>query len=97
MRTYELTLIFKPDLKEEEQDKIIGGLKKVVEGKKGRPGKVVSAKLWGRKPLAYQIKKQKEGIYHLVAFEIEPQVLEELEKKIKLEEDIIRHLIVRLG
>lgn len=106
MPSYELTVIFKPDLKKEKQEKAVEGLKKIIESKKspaaarpdtigGRQGKVLKIDLWGKKSLAYEIEKQKEGVYLLVSFEADPKVLSELEKKIKLEENIIRYLIVR--
>ncbi|HIE44020.1 MAG TPA: 30S ribosomal protein S6 [Candidatus Omnitrophica bacterium] len=90
MNSYELTLICKPDLKEEKQKKVIEGLKKIIGGTK------VKVDLWGKRPLAYDIKKKKEGVYYLLSFEAKPEILPTLEKELRLEEDVIRYLIVRL-
>ena len=89
MVKYELTLIFKPNLKDKEQKEIIEKLKKILGSKK------IGVDFWGKKKLAYEIQKQKEGVYCLFSFEASPEVLPELEKKIKLEENIVRYLIVR--
>ena len=51
----------------------------------------------GKKRLAYEVKKQNEGYYVLVEFAIEPAKIKEIDRVIKINEDIIRHLITKQG
>lgn len=92
MQKYELTLIFKSNLKEEERGKIIEKLEKII--KKGK-GKVEKIDCWGKRALAYEIQKQKDGVYYLLSFEIDSGALPGLEKDLKAEENVIRYLIVK--
>jgi len=100
MRDYELTLIIDPQLADKDQKGLAENLKKWLEaGKAGSPrgeaGKVVKEEIWGRKRLAYPIKKQDEGIYFFYGLRSDGQSLVEVEKKLKLEEKILRYLLVR--
>ena len=58
-------------------------------------GKILSQKSWGRRELAYPIKKEREGVYLFLELEMEPEKGGEIERKLRLEEDILRHLLVR--
>lgn len=93
MQGYELTLILRPDLEEKEQKKVLEKLKKIVEGTKG--AKVEKVDSWGKRPLAYEVKKQKEGVYYLLSLLTPPETFPELEKEMKLNENIVRFLIVK--
>lgn len=86
MEKYELTLIFKSDLTEEKIDAILSKLKIKEESKK----------VWGKRFLAYPIKKQKEGIYVHLGLKIKPEQAKELEKKISLENKILRYLLIKV-
>lgn len=85
MEKYELTLIFRSDLTEEKIDAIISKLKIKEESKK----------VWGKRFLAYPIKKQKEGIYVFLELKIKPEDIKEIENKINLEGRILRYLLIK--
>ena len=88
MNSYYLTLVLKPDLEEKVRKELLDGLKKKFE-------KVVKEDLWGLRDLAYPIKKQTKGFYAHFEIEADPKNAKGLDKILKLEEDIIRYLVVR--
>jgi len=91
-RKYELTLVLEPELDKEGKEKLLDKIKKLFE-----KAKVSEEKDWGVKDLAYPIKKQKRGIFYWLKFEAEPEILPDLNKKLKLEEKILRYLLVCEG
>jgi len=92
MRDYELTLILKPDLTDQARESLLGKVKKLIEDVKG---KVESQDLWGKKSLVYSIKKEKEGVYAYFVLALDEKDISQIDKKIKMEEDVLRHLLVR--
>ena len=92
MRTYELTLVIDPDLSSEDTKKLIAKIKKSVEELKGKVEETVD---WGRKELAYPIKKKSMGCYSLWQINLPEESPNALDKKLKVEENIIRYLLVR--
>ncbi|MBI3109851.1 30S ribosomal protein S6 [Candidatus Daviesbacteria bacterium] len=88
MNSYYLTLVLKPDMEEKARKEFLDGLKKKFE-------KVVKEDLWGVRDLAYPIKKQAKGFYAHFELEADPKAAKGLDKILKLEEDIIRYLLVR--
>jgi len=58
-------------------------------------GTVVKVDEWGRRHLAYEVKHQNEGYYVVVEFEADPSQITELDRIIKIHEEIIRHIIVK--
>ena len=91
MREYENLIIFNPESDEESISKKIDELKEFVEKK----GKVLNINKWGVRQLAYPINKKERGYYVLIEFTSEKELLSELDHKLKLSKDIIRHSIVR--
>lgn len=93
MRKYELLYVLQPDLDEEQlqalQEKING-----IIAEQG--GQNTEVKEWGKRRLAYEIADFMEGHYIEVHFEGTPQVVEELERVIKITNGILRHMIVRI-
>ena len=92
MREYELTFVIDPDLAGEERKKLISKVRKIIEEFKGRVGKTDE---WGEKKLAYPIKKKNLGYYFLLDIELPETAPAQVESKLKLEEKIIRYLLVR--
>lgn len=91
MRDYELTMVIDPDLKEADQIKLIAKVEKLITDAKGKSLKPVS---WGKKELAYPIKKKSFGSYFFLALSLSPEELTNIDKKIRLEEEIIRYLLI---
>jgi small subunit ribosomal protein S6 len=94
MRDYELTLVISPDLGLEKTKNQISKIKKIAEELKG---KVTSADEWGRIKLAYPIAKEQMGYFVLLEVNLPEDKLKEIEKKLKLEEGILRFLLVKKG
>lgn len=94
MRHYEAMYIVDPDVPDEGVDAIVERFKKVVVD---AGGEVTEAGLWekGRRPLAYEINKKREGIYVLMQFAAEPEVPRELGRLLRISDEIMRHIIVR--
>lgn len=93
MRKYELALIIRPNVEEEGQQAIVDRLSGMVTGQGGQIEKVET---WGRRHLAYPIKKVNEGVYYFIQGQFPTSVLPELDRTIKLTEDILRHMVVRM-
>jgi len=92
MRNYELTLVIDPDLSSADQKKLVEKAKKIVEELKGKISKVTE---WGKKELAYPIKKKTMGYYFLCLLNLPEDGVEKLDKKLKVEEGIMRFLQVK--
>jgi small subunit ribosomal protein S6 len=92
MRDYELTLIVDPDLTSEKQKKLQEKIKKIIADLKGEVKKTTE---WGKKELAYPIKKKDMGYYFLWNIKLPSSAAFALESKLKLEEGLMRYLLVR--
>lgn len=92
MRDYELTLVIDPDLTSENQKKLVTKIKKIITDLKG---KVATTKEWGKKELAYPIKKKTLGYYFFLETNLPEKAPAEIEKKLKLEEGVMRYLLVK--
>ncbi len=94
MRDYELVVIISPEVAEEE---IPGTLEKIGRFITERGGSITEVNQWGRRKLAYPIKNFMEGNYVLTQFKMEPGLTADLEASLGISEEILRHLLVRLG
>jgi len=92
MRIYELTLVVDPDLTSEKQKDQLAKIKKIITLLKGAVKKTTE---WGKRELAYPIKKKNMGYYFLWEIELPEKNLGEFYRKIKLEEGIMRYLLVK--
>lgn len=93
MRTYEIMFILRPDLPEEEIDRVISQMESVVTSTGGRLQKTDKM---GRRHLAYKIAKQREGYYVLFVLECGPATVQELERRLKVAEPVVKYLTVRV-
>jgi small subunit ribosomal protein S6 len=93
LRTYELVVILQPNLEEEELDTAVGTLRQVVVE---NGGEIVRIESMGRRRLAYEIRKYSEGHYVLMYLNMERPTILEVERRLKLSDDVIRYLLVRL-
>lgn len=85
-----MTLVLKAGLKKEAQEDLLKKIKKWL----GR-GKIISTKEWGKKEFSYPIKKETQGVYLFLELEMTPEKGGEIEKGLRLEEQVLRHLLVR--
>jgi len=94
MRQYELMIILDPETDERNLQPTLEKLLAVVP-KDG--GTVDNLDIWGRRRLAYDIKKQSEGIYAVVAMTAESATAQELDRQLGLNETVLRTKLMRLG
>ncbi|HYM09450.1 MAG TPA: 30S ribosomal protein S6 [Bryobacterales bacterium] len=95
MRIYEVLFIIRPDVPEEEIDGIVEPLKGVVSASGGAVDKVDK---WGKRRLAYRVKKYREGYYVLLQFSTEKasELVKELERRLRVSDTVIKFLTVRI-
>jgi small subunit ribosomal protein S6 len=91
MRTYEVTYIIHPDLDAEAFKQLNAQVQAWITD---AGGKVEKADVWGKRKMAYQIKKQSEGQYVLLHTQMDPTFCLQLERQFRLQESVIRFLIV---
>ncbi len=92
MNKYELALIIRPDLEEEER---VAEAQKVQEliGRFG--GTIEKIDDWGKRRLAYEIKKVNEGFFSFISFDADGSAPAEIESRIRIMEGVLRYLIIR--
>lgn len=89
MQKYSLTVLINEKVSESDRVSVLDGLKKHF-------GNLIKEELWGMRSLAYPIKHADRAFFAHFEFEAEPAVIITLDKNIRLTEDIIRYLIVRI-
>ena len=89
---YELMVIFDPEVDERQVAPKLDGFLKVITNDGGTVDKV---DVWGRRRLAYEIKKKNEGIYAVVNFTATSEATQELDRQLKLNEQIMRTKVLR--
>lgn len=93
MRNYELSVVLFSTLSEEEK---VATLEKVKELITRFGGEITNVDDWGKRKLAYEIDKQREGFYYFIQFNAETTVPGEVESRIRIMEQVLRYLIVSL-
>jgi len=91
---YELVFIVNPEVVEEALENTINGVSQFVTSKGGTVSQVEQ---WGKRKLAYPLKRFLEGNYVLARFKMRPQWSKELESNLQISENILRHLLVKIG
>jgi len=95
MRSYEMTFLLRLQGTDDEFKQVVDQVVAWIEqDEKGKVEKIDPNSL-GRRRLAYQIDKQREGHYILMEANVEPDHLDELELNLKLSSEVLRHLIIR--
>jgi small subunit ribosomal protein S6 len=95
LRVYEEMFILKPDTAEEAVDAVIEQIKKTITDDSGTVDK---AERWGggRRQLAYKIEKYSEGIYILIQFTAKPSTVKEVERRLRVNDLVIKFITVRI-
>jgi small subunit ribosomal protein S6 len=93
MRIYENLFIVRPDATEEEIDHLVDQMSKSVTATGGTIDKVDK---WGKRRLAYRIEKHREGSYILMQFSAEPSTVKEFERRLRVQDSVIKFLTVRI-
>jgi small subunit ribosomal protein S6 len=92
-RTYELMFIVRPDMADEDLDKLISNLESTVTS---AAGAVKNVERMGKRRLAYMVRKFREGVYILMTIEGAGSVVHELERRLRVTEPVIKFLTVRI-
>lgn len=93
LRTYELIFIVQPDLDEEGLTALTERITQVMTD---NGGEIVKVEQMGRRELAYPVQRRTAGHYVLIHARLEQTAIRELERALKLSEDVLRHMLVRL-
>jgi small subunit ribosomal protein S6 len=93
MHDYEVTYILRPNLEEAELDARANAIGEII---KNQGGTVVNVEKLGRKRLAYEISDLREGNYVVMQFRSTGDASKELERQLKLQEDVLRALVIHL-
>ncbi len=93
MRIYEELFVVKPDTSEEEVDGFIDQIKQVIVSGKGTVDKTDK---WGVRKLAYRVQKWNEGAYVLVQFSSSPDLVKEIERRLRVTDMVIKFITVRI-
>ena len=93
MPLYESVIVCRQDITKNQLDNIIIDFKKIIENEQG---KVLTEEYWGFKNLAYEISKNKKAHYTMLIIETAPDKIEEYERKMRLHEDIIRFMTIKI-
>jgi small subunit ribosomal protein S6 len=93
MRVYEELFIVKPDAPEEEVDGFVEQIKQVITSGHGT---IEKADKWGVRKLAYRVQKYNEGIYVLLQFTSSPELVREVERRMRVSDLVIKFITVRI-
>jgi small subunit ribosomal protein S6 len=92
-RTYEIMFIVRPDVEEADLDKLIEGFQKnVTDG----GGEIRSTEKMGRRRLAYTVRKFNDGLYVLLTIAAEGKLITEIERRLRVSEQVIKFITVRM-
>jgi small subunit ribosomal protein S6 len=94
LRDYEMVVILSPEIGD---DVVAGSLERLNQSITSRGGEVVDVNHWGRRRLAYPIKRHFEGNYVVSQIKLDPGQVPDLESSLRISEEVIRHLIVKAG
>jgi small subunit ribosomal protein S6 len=89
VRLYELTVILADGLEDSK-----AAVEEIAEVVRGLGADVEKVDIWGKRHLAYPIKKQQEGFYALIKFKVAPDAIKELDRVLGLKVSVLRHLVV---
>jgi small subunit ribosomal protein S6 len=94
LQEYELVYILNPEMTEEATEARINGFSEYITA---REGVIDAVDKWGKRRLAYPIKHFIDGFYVLAKFKMSPARSKELEANLRISEDVVRHLLIRVN
>ena len=92
MNKYELAVVVSAKIEDEDREKVVNKCKAYVER---FGGTITEVEEWGKKRLAYEVQKMKEGFYYFIKFEAESTAPAEIENRVRIMDNVIRYLCVR--
>ena len=91
MNKYESVVIVNPNLEEESIKNLVNKFSDLIN----TDGNVTSVEEMGKRKLAYEIKKQKEGFYIVLKFEAKPELISELERNYRITDEVIKFMVIK--
>lgn len=92
MNQYETIIIINPNLEAEDVERVTGDVQEIISS---NGGVITGVDNWGKRRLAYEVKRNRDGIYVLIKFEAEPGLIQTLARRYGLMEQIIKYMTVR--
>ena len=92
MNKYELAVVVSAKIEDEERAAVVDKCKALIER---FGGTITNVDDWGKKRLAYEIQKMKEGFYYFIQFEAESSAPAEIEGRIRIMDNVLRYLVVK--
>lgn len=89
-RDYELGIVINPEVGDEQARALVERVTQIINNNNGQ---VVRVNAWGRRRLAYPIQRFRDGLYFFFDLKLDPSTIAEIERNIRVHEDIIRHLM----
>lgn len=90
MTNYELMIVLDPSLDEETRNAELEKVQKIISD----AGELGETDIWGMRKLAYPIEKKNEGFYAVIPFQAEPDFPKELDRRLRISDSVMRHMIV---
>lgn len=92
MNKYELVVVVSAKIEDEERAAVVDKCKALIER---FGGTITNVDDWGKKRLAYEIQKMREGFYYFIQFEAESSAPAEIESRIRIMDNVLRYLVVK--
>ena len=92
MNKYQLAVVVSAKIEDEERAAVVDKCKALIER---FGGTITNVDDWGKKRLAYEIQKMKEGFYYFIQFEAESSAPAEIESRIRIMDNVLRYLVVK--
>ena len=92
-KKYDVVSIMRPTLDDQAIDSIHKSISEIIEN---NDGKVIEQGVWQKRKLAYQVEGHKEGIYTITTFEGPPGLPNEVDRVLKISDDVIRHKVLKV-
>jgi len=92
VRTYELMMMINPEMETENIDTIVERISGIVTD---RNGEIVDVDQWGKRKLAYEVDGNTEGFYVVIVFKADNEAITEIDRVLKITEEVLRFLLVR--
>jgi len=92
MKKYELCVVVTTKIEDEERAATVEKVKEIITR---FGGNVTNVDEWGKRKLAYEIQKMKEGFYYFITFESDSNCPNEVEQRVRIMENVIRYLCIR--
>ena len=94
MSKYELTFVVNAKIEDDERAAVVDKCKALIER---FGGTITNVDEWGKRRLAYEIQKMKEGFYYVVQFDAPTSAPAEIESRIRIMDNVMRYLVVKLS